>query len=112
MWERKESIAGREKKESVKIGDFFCSQLLAELNFHYSAEQNPPFKNPRSATGKHCSNIEITLIFSAAHVVQQSGSSCLTNNEDQSEYAHNKAILYLALQTFFDVCNKQPQVTN
>ena len=29
---------------------FFCSQLLAELNFHSSAEQNSPFKNPRSAT--------------------------------------------------------------
>ena len=46
------SMVGREKKESVKIGDlFFCSQLLAELNFYSSAEQDPPFKNPRSTTG-------------------------------------------------------------
>jgi len=45
-------MIGREKKESVKIGElFFCSPLLAELNFHCSAEQNPPFKNPRSAIG-------------------------------------------------------------
>ena len=29
---------------------FFCSQLLAELNLHSSAEQKPPFENPRSTT--------------------------------------------------------------
>ena len=29
---------------------FFCSQLLAELNLHSSAEQKPPFKICRSTT--------------------------------------------------------------
>ena len=41
----------RKKKGMVKVDDpFFCSQLLAELNLRSSAEQKPPFKNPRSAT--------------------------------------------------------------
>ena len=44
-------MGGKEKKRECKNWrPFFCSQLLAEFNFHSSAEQNPPFKNPRSAT--------------------------------------------------------------
>ena len=54
-------MVGREKKRECKnwkpfliiiIFETLCSQLLAELNFFSSAEQNPPFKNPRSATVK------------------------------------------------------------
>jgi len=40
-----------ERKKDCKVDDLvFCSQLLAEVNLHSSAEQKPPLKNPRSAT--------------------------------------------------------------
>jgi len=41
----------RKKKGIVKVDDlFFCSQLLAELNLHSSAEHKPPFEYPRAVT--------------------------------------------------------------
>ena len=54
--ERKARLV-RNKKGIVKFNDpffiffcLFCSQLLAELNLHSSAEQKPSFESWRSAT--------------------------------------------------------------
>jgi len=46
--------SNRKEREKIilKVDNLFfsCSQPPAELSLHFSAEQKPPFENPRSAT--------------------------------------------------------------